>query len=65
MKKEVKITSYWDQPSAEKLLSEANRTGIAAASLIRFHTLRSLNAPGSSELAGSQNKESTRDGMRL
>jgi hypothetical protein len=52
-KKDVKITTYFDRTSASKLLEESQRTGVAAASLIRFHTLRSINNPTAEELAGT------------
>jgi len=60
MKKDVKITTYWDQVSASKLCEESIRTGVAAASLIRFHALRSITNPSSDELAGSSNARNIR-----
>lgn len=38
----VKITTYWSGSAAERILEESKRSGLAASSLIRFHTLRSL-----------------------
>lgn len=60
MNKRIKITTYWDPQSAVKLGEEAIRTGVAAASLIRFHTLRSLNNPSGNDLAGSTHGRNVR-----
>ena len=60
MKKDVKITTYWDVISASKLSEESIRTGVAAASLIRFHALRSLTNPSTDELSGNPNARNIR-----
>ena len=60
MKRDVKITTYWDRISAEKLCEESIRTGVAAASLIRFHALRSLSHHSVDELAGNPNSRNVR-----
>lgn len=51
-RKDVKITTYFDQHSAQKLMEEAERTTLPAAALIRFHTIRSLNNPSDECLTG-------------
>lgn len=49
MKRDVKITTYWDSQAATRLMEETLRTGIATASLIRFHALRSLSDPAETD----------------